>query len=316
VGSGSASCGAAAPNRASLGAVERLARRQHGVITRAQLVSLGLEPRAIDRRVRAGKLRRLHRGVYLLGVVVPPLARELAAVLACGPGAFLSHRSAAGLWQLLPHPAPSHSLSVTVSARDPGTKPGIVIHRVRMLPADETTTRHRIPVTTPARTLLDLATDASTRDLEQAVAEAHAKNRARRNRLLSLVDRHPRHRGAARLRALLHADHHPALTRSKAERRLLELIRAARLPHPDVNARVGDYVVDLLWRGARVVVEVDGLAYHSSARAFERDHRREVDLAAEGFQVIRVSRHQIVNEAEASLVRIAQALALRASPAA
>ena len=87
-------------------------------------------------------------------------------------------------------------------------------------------------------------------------------------------------------------------------------------PHPDVNARVGDYVVDLLWRGARVVVEVDGLAYHSSARAFERDHRREVDLAAEGFQVIRVSRHQIVNEPEASLVRIAQALALRASPAA
>ena len=252
--------------------------------------------------------------MYLVGVVVPPHAREMAAVLACGPGAFLSHRSAAGLWQLLPHPAASHPLSVTVSARDPGAKPGIAIHRVRTVLADETTTRHRIPVTTPARTLLDLATDASTRDLEQAVAEAHVRNRARRNQLLSLVERHPRHRGAARLRDLLHADHDPALTRSKAERRLLELIRAARLPHPDVNVRVGDYVVDLLWPAARVVVEVDGLAYHSSARAFERDHRREVDLAAEGFQVIRVSRHQIVNEPEASLVRIAQALALRASP--
>ena len=291
-------------------AVRGLAERQHGVVTRAQLVAMGLESRAIDRRVKAGKLKRLHRGVYLVGLVNPAHAREMAAVLACGPGAFLSHQSAAALWNILAQPAPAPP-TVTVTARNPGRRSAIKIHRVGALPGDETTTRHRIPVTTPARTLLDLAVHASARELERAVAEAHASNRARRTQLLSLVARHPRHRGVKALRALLEADRDPALTRSEAEGRLLALIRAARLPHPDVNARVGDFVVDILWRDRRLVVEVDGFAYHSSAPAFARDHRREVDLAAAGFQVIRVSRHQIVDEPEATLVRIAQAFARR-----
>jgi very-short-patch-repair endonuclease len=197
---------------------------------------------------------------------------------------------------------------VIVPGRDPGRKPGIRIHRVKSLDARETRTRFNIPVTSPARTLLDLAATHPAH-VEQALGEAYAKRLATAKELLSLLDRHPRHRGTRALRALVEADRAPARLRSEAEARLLALIRKAGLPEPEVNVREGPYVLDFLWRAHRLVVEVDGFAFHSSRAAFERDRCRDADLVARGLRVIRVTWRQIIDEPEAILVRLAQALA-------
>jgi very-short-patch-repair endonuclease len=287
--------------------VAALAARQHGVITRTQLVRSGVGRDAIDKRLRSGRLHRLHRGVYLLGhPVPPPYALELAAVFACSPRSLLSNRDAAYLWRLLAASERPTSISVTVVGRNPRPRAGIRLHRVASIPRDEIRTRHGIPLTSPARTLLDLAA-TSPRDLERALAEAYAKHLVRHAELVTLVARHPRHRGVARLRALIEGD--PAFTRSEAERHLLALIRKAKLPLPEVNVYLGPYEVDFLWRRERVIVEVDGYAFHSSRRAFEDDRRRDADLAAHGYRVIRITWRQIVSEPAAVLVRLAQTLA-------
>jgi hypothetical protein len=150
--------GAAVTRKPVDAAIRDLAARQHGVLTRAQLLELGFAPGAVDRSLKAGRLQTLQRGVYVLGPVLPPLAREMAAVMSCGHLAVLSHRTAAHHWHLLLHPARSNDpIEVTVAGRDPGARPGVRIHRVRSLEPDEVTKLQRIPITTPARTLLDLA---------------------------------------------------------------------------------------------------------------------------------------------------------------
>jgi len=227
-------------------------------------------------------------------------------VLACGEGAVLSNRAASAVWAMLPYPAASRPIDVTVRRGDPRGRPGIRLHRTKRLAPDEVRTRHGIPLTSPARTLLDLAA-TSPRDLERALAEAYARHLVRRAELLALIARHPRHPGAARLRALIETD--PPFTRSEAERRFLALVRRANLPAPEVNVNLARYEVDFLWWRERLVVEVDGYAFHSSRRAFEDDRRRNVDLAARGFRVIRITWRQLVSEPEALLVRLAQALA-------
>lgn len=251
----------------------------------------------------------MHRGVYLVGPVIPPLAQEMGAVLAWGDGVVLSHGSAAGLWQLLPHPARDRAVDVTVPVRHAKGRSGIRVHTARGLPPDERTNLKGLPITSPARTLLDLASDATPRDLEQAVAEAERRHLASRSGLAALLARYPARPGTRALRALIEAHERPALTRSEAEERLLALLRRAELPAPDVNVRLDPYEVDFLWREAGLAVEVDGFAFHADRARFEEDRRRDADLAARGLQVIRVTWRQIVNQPEATLVRIAQALA-------
>jgi very-short-patch-repair endonuclease len=285
----------------------RLAARQHGVVTRAQLRGAGFTNRAIDRRLESGHLHRVHRGVYLVGhVVMPEHAREMSAVLAVGPNAVLSHQSAAWLWQL--HPSRPASVDVTVSGRNAGHKPGIRIHRVSALGPGETRTCQRIPTTTPARTLIDLACEVSARELEQAVAQAQTRGLTSRGNLLALLARHPGRRGTVALRALLNRGSAAVLTRSEAEERFLALVRKAQLPVPDVNVGLAGYEVDFLWREERLIVEVDGFAFHSSRAAFERDRLRDADLQAQGFRIIRVTWRQIVDHPEAMLVRITKTL--------
>jgi len=289
--------------------IATLAAHQHGVVARGQLLQAGLKSGAIGSRVRRRRLRAMHRGVYLVGPVAPPLARPMAAVLACGEGAFLSHRSAAALWSLGPYSIDAPSIDVTVVARDCGHRPGIRAHRMRALQSDETTTRNRIPITTPARTLLDLASLVPERELEAAVAEAERRRLAADRRLLALVARYPRRPGTRVLQQLLEGAEQPAFTRSEAEKRFLALIRRSQLDSPEVNARIGPYEVDFLWREQRLVVEVDGFAYHSDRAAFERDRRRDADLAALGYTVVRVTWRQLVDEPAAVVARVAQALA-------
>jgi very-short-patch-repair endonuclease len=290
-------------------AIMSLAAGQHGVVTRAQLVDAGFSADVVDHRLKRKRLRPLHRGVYLVGPLVARRVQEMAAVLACGRGAAISHRSAAMLWQLLPESAIRGPVEVSSERGDHTRRPGIRMHRVRTLPPDEVTMLDGIPVTTVLRTLCDLAGAVDRRELERALAEALTRRLASRSGiLLHLACRSPA-RGLGALRALVEMDAHPALTRSEAEERFLALVRRARLPHPVVNVTVGGYEIDFLWDPGRLVVEVDGFAYHSSARMFERDRRRDADLTAAGLRVMRVTWRQIVSEPEALVVRLAQALA-------
>src|ERR671911_106270 len=293
-------------------AIAELAGRQHGLVTRKQLLDLGLSCDAVDNRLKAGRLHSLYRGVYLLGhVAAPPHAREMAAVLACGSGAAMSHGSAAHLLRLLPYPAEVVPLDLIVSGRHPGSRPGIRLHRP-VIPLDprDVGVVDGIPVTKPARTLLDLAASVTASDLERALAEAQARRMVTRATLEAVLARGGRTRGAAALRRRLDSGARPTLTRSEAERRLLDLIRRAQLAHPAANAWVGRHEVDLLWRAQRLVVEVDGFQFHSSRVAFERDRARDAVLQAQGFRGMRVTWRQIVDEPQATLARIAQALVI------
>lgn len=289
-------------------AISRLAARQHGVVSRAQLTAAGLGRGSIAHRLTEGRLHRIHRGVYLVGHAAPaPLAREIAAVLACGEGAVLSHRAAGALWGLIA--AAIGDVDVTVPGRNPGRRPGIRVHRPRRLDRRDVRRRYEIPVTTPARTLLDLAAVLSGREIERAVNEAQIRRLTHREELVAVVGRSSGRNGAVTLRAVLAEGARPAPTRSEAEDRLLALLRAAELPPTDVNARVGRHEVDLLWRRHRLIVEVDGYAYHAGRAAFERDRLRDAELQAAGYRVMRVTWRQLVYEPEALIARVAQALA-------
>jgi len=289
-------------------AIAEVAARQRGVITRAQLLEAGLTREAIDHWLKSRRLHPLYRAVYLLGHAHETEGvRELAAVLACGPGAVVSHRSAAGLWRL---PVPvAGDLDVTVPGRDRRPRQGIRVHRVATLHRRDVRRLGGIPLTAPARTVADLSAVVSPRDLERALAEAETRRLVRRSDLLSLLARRSGRPGARALRALIADGAAPALTRSEAEERLLALIRLARLDAPEVNVRVGPYEVDFLWREQGLVVEVDGFRFHSSRAAFERDRLRDAELGALGFRVIRVTWRQIVEGPEELIARLAAALA-------
>jgi very-short-patch-repair endonuclease len=239
--------------------------------------------------------------------VLLPFARELAAVLACGERAVLSHRSAAFVWGLAEPPA-----EVDVNDGASGSRGRDGIHRRRgALRVDDVAIREGLPVTSCARTLADLASEVTPRVLERAVNEAYVARLVTADELEAVAHR----RGAAPLRRLLDAQAGPSFTRSEAERRLLGLLRRAQLPAPATNARIAGFEVDCLWREARLVVEVDGFAFHGTRAAFERDRARDARLQSLGFVVIRVTWRQLRDEPESVIALIARALA-RAQPAA
>jgi very-short-patch-repair endonuclease len=286
--------------------IATLATMQYGVVSRAQLLAAGIGPGAIETRLKRHQLHPLHRGIYAVGhAALVPLAREMAAVLACGPGAVLSHWSAAWLWRLLE--LADDLIEVTVP-RSNRRRPGLRVHRSRSLAPEDIRMHRGLPVTAPERTLLDLAEVATTRDLERAVDEALTQRLTTHAALVAVVERSRGHRGTGRLRGLLARTDEPALTRSDAEERFLALVREASLPAAEVNTRVGGHLVDFLWRERRLVAEVDGYRFHSSRSAFERDRRRDAELNAAGFRVIRVTWRQLVEEPIAVAARIARAL--------
>jgi len=185
------------------------------------------------------------------------------------------------------------------------------VHRTNRLEPAEVTRRHELPVTSPPRTLLDLAETVGPPDLEQALAEAERRRLVRRTDLLAYLGAAQGRRGIPVIRAALEREGGPAFTRSEAERRLLALVRAARLPAPRVNASLSGYEVDFLWAREGVVVEVDGYAYHWTRHAFERDHRRDGDLENRGHRVIRFTWLQLQREPYFVVARLAGALAAR-----
>lgn len=291
----------------AIGAVEaRIATRQHGIVTRAQLRDAGFSHDVIDHRIRSGRLVRIHKGVYLVGVVPPPYAHEMAACLACGPRAVLSHRSAAVLWQILRgRPRPS-ALEVTVP-KGYCRRPGLEVYRIGTLRPDEVTRLEGIPITTAARTLYDLAGSLKGRSLERAVAEAIALGLTTAAGVRAMAERQQGRRGVGHLRAVLDLGD-PRRTRSEAEERFLGLIRRSDIPCPAVNTRIGDYEIDFFWPAERLAVEVDGFTFHTSPRAFEKDRRRDAELATLGVRVVRVTWRQVTEEPRAVISRLKGAL--------
>lgn len=235
-----------------------------------------------------------------------PLAREMAAVLACGEDTAISHRSAAELWHLLePRHGPIH---VTIPKNSRRARAGLVVHATTQLPATDLRRLRGLPVTSPWRTLVDLAETGSNRELERATHEALTRRLLSARRLLAELDRYRGRRGLTRLRALLEDGAPRAITRSEAEERFLALVRAAGLPAPEVNVRVHGHEVDFFWRDQGLVVEVDGFQFHSTREAFERDRRRDAVLQGSGLRVLRVTWRQVVEAPYVTLANLVRAL--------
>lgn len=291
-------------------ALDALAATQHGVVSRAQLLAAGIRRDAIGRRLRRGRLQRVHAGVYRVGPIAAPLWREAAAVLACG--GVVSHRSAAAMWRIAE--ASGDVVDVTGARHHHGSRrPGLRVHRSR-LASDEIAAIDGVPVTSVARTLVDLAAIASSRELERALAAAERERLCSPADIGALLDRYRFRRGSRHLRSLLDTGTTPAFTRSEAEERLLGLLRSGGLPEPRMNVRLHGHDVDCYWPHARLVVEVDGFAWHGSAHAFRRDRRRDSALAAAGIHVLRLSWQQITDGRDRTLVELALALARAKGP--
>jgi very-short-patch-repair endonuclease len=271
-----------------------IARRQYGVVSHAQLRELGLSAHAIAERVRTARLHRLHRGVYAVGHDV--LRREaiwLAAVLACGPGAVLSHLDAAALWGIRPKAAAT--VDVTIPSRaGRRRRHGIRIHRSGRLSPKELTVKDGIPVTTLARTLLDLADVLPDQPLKRAIDESEYRRLFDLNAVIAVVERNPGRRGA-KLLAL--AGSPPELTREEFEPLLLGLVTRQNLPRPKVNTWVEGYEVDFLWAEQKLIVETDGLAAHGTRQALQNDRRRDRRLLRAGYRTIRLTRADFEDEA-------------------
>jgi very-short-patch-repair endonuclease/predicted transcriptional regulator of viral defense system len=279
-------------------AIAELAERQHGVVSRTQLASLGLTRGAIGHRLRRRLLHPLYHGVYAVGHAA--LSREgrwMAAVLACGPDGVLSHRSAAALWGMLQ--SARGRVEVTVPKwRRPHSN--IQIHQA-LIPSDEMTFVGGIPVTTVPRTLLDLAAIVDRRRVERAIEQAEVLRLTDRLSLGDLVARYPRRQGVATVRAVLAGGRVGAtITRSELEERFLAFLEEAVLPRPELNARMelgGAWVeVDCLWRPEKLIVELDGYGSHGTRAAFERDRARDRLLQAAGWRVVRITWRQLHDE--------------------
>lgn len=277
--------------------MERLARRQHGVVGREQLLRLGMGRRAIVRRLEQGRLHELYRGVYVVGVRrISRRGRWMAAVLACGEEALLSHRSAGRLWGVLV-PA-SEWVDVTRPDRRI-RRDGIVSHRA-MVPGDERAVIDGIPVTSPFRTIFDLATVLHLRELERALHEAEVQGLTDRVSLPMLLERYPGRRGARNLRAVLGSDAPVGITRNDFEEAFLALIDAYGLLRPRMNAdlavRGRFFEIDALWERERVAVELDSRGVHGTKKKFETDRQRDRILVAEGWRTMRITWRQLQEE--------------------
>jgi very-short-patch-repair endonuclease len=284
-------------------AIGALAERQYGLVTRAQLFELGVSADAIDYRIKVGRLRPVHRGVYTVGHrLLTQNGRWLAAVLACGDGAVLSHRAAAGLWGL----RNETRIEVTVP-RTRKTRPGIRVHRID-LPPDEITTRHRIPTTTVPRTLLDLSGGVPRDELRSMMRQAETNRLTDTLTLGDLIERYPRRPGIANARAIHEeAQRGMGVTRRELEERFQAFLLNAAFPVPTTNTLIEGFEVDCAWRGERLIVELDGRATHDTPHAFEADRLRDRTLSAHGWRVVRITWRQLHDqpaEVEADLRKL------------
>ncbi len=276
------------------------ADRQHGNITLPQLQLLGLGRSGVSRRAKNGRLYRVHRGVYAVGR--PHLTQRghwMAAVLACGPKAVLSHRSAAALHGI--RQDNRAKIDVCVPSPSARSRPTIDVHTSLTLEAADITVVDSIPCTTVARTLVDLGDVVSPRAVEQAVDQAEVL-RVFDGKAVdeALAHAGPR-RGVGILRGVLAGYKQPTLTRRQLEERFLAICRNASVPSPAVNAWITladgvAYQADFLWRAERFIAETDGRDVHTTRKAFEHDRLRDQRLTLAGYTVVRFTWRQVVDQ--------------------
>jgi len=298
--------------RASGPALAELAERQYGVVSIRQLErKLGYSRKAVQRDVASGRLHPLHRGVYAVGHrLVPDHGRCLAAVLACGPDALLSHRSAAWLLGISRYgPAPLHVTSPL--PRKP--RPPIRLHHSRILALEDRTLEDGIPVTAVPRTLLDCAAESRLSHLRRMLERGEELKVFDLRQIEHLLDRSGRHAGRGRLRQAIALYQPVPFTRSGFERQFLEAVLRAGLPRPATNFVEAGFELDVYWPEHRFAVELDTYATHGTNAAFERDHLRDEDLMLAGIEMVRVTDVRFYREPKAVLNRVATLLARRAA---
>jgi hypothetical protein len=268
----------------------------------------GLKIGAINSRVRAGRLHRLHRRVFAVGHPhLSPEARWLAAVLALGDGALLSHVSAAALWGLRPSASARIHVTVPTSAGHPH-RGDIVVHRSRTIGAADGRKRDAIPVTSVARTLFDIAGMLAPGPLERAVEQSLLRRLFDLHAVNAVIAANKTRPGAATLANIVATIHHePPLTRSNLEGLMRDLCDEHALPRPEVNAMVEGEEVDFFWRARRLIVETDGHESHGTRAAFERDRAKDARLTMLGYRVVRFTYKQLVYDPE-TVVRTLRAL--------
>jgi very-short-patch-repair endonuclease len=289
-----------------------LARRQHGVVSIRQLQRLlGYSRAGIKGMVDAGRLHRIHFGVYAVGHTDLSVHGEcLAAVLAVGPGALLSYHSAGWLWGLRSgSPRPIHVMAV-VSRHHPTPK-GVVRHRARNLDETDRALVGGIPVTSVARTTLDLAWKLRGDQLGRVIAQAEDLGLLDLDDLHSVIERNRGHHGAKRLRQALATYEPPIYSRSDFERRFVAHLVAAGLPRPATGWNEVGYELDVCWPERRFAVELDTYETHGGRASFEEDRERDLALALAGIETVRVSERQFLREPDEIAARVATLLARR-----
>ena len=283
-------------------AIGELAMGQHGIVSRSQLMGLGLGEDAIEHRLRLGRLHRLHQGVYAVGHrLVPKQGWWMAAVLASGPGAVLSHYSAAALWMLRGYSG--GAIHVTVPRKSTSSN-RIRRHR-SLLPPDEVTVEEGIPVTSVPRTIFDLAATESVDVIKNLIKESEYRQHYDRLSLWNLIERYPGRRGVRKVRVALERlkEEPVGRKRSPLEERFAPFLRRHRLPLPRFNdwisVRNRNFQVDCHWPGTGQIVELDGWEGHGTRSAFREDRARGRILNAAGYSVTQITWNQLDDEPEA-----------------
>jgi very-short-patch-repair endonuclease len=297
--------------------IARIAEVQHGAVTLEQLRGLGISKDVAYQRAGLGRLHRVHEGVYAVGhSLLTPEGRWMAAVLACGLGARLSHRSAAVLWGI--RDVDHRLVDVTAPNRRGRNPSGIDAHRDGSLSAGDWTVVRGIPCTTVERTLLDLAAVIPVSQLRKALAEAEVLRILDLTALRALLRRSRGRRGVARLRLILD-ELHPETKRtlSELERLFLRMCSQTGLPTPEVNVSLDidgrQLKPDFLWRDAGLIVEADSRRYHNTDSAFQNDRQREQHLQLAGWRVSRCTWEQVEREPQ-RLSKTIQALLGQQNP--
>jgi very-short-patch-repair endonuclease len=284
--------------------VALLAAEQEGVVSTGDLYACGLDKDAINLRVRTGRLHRIHHGVYAVGHTAISLnGRFMAAVLACGDTAALTHYSAGTVDGYLTWD--DRLPEVTVVGDGHRRRAGIRIHRTRALDPRDVRRNLTIPRTSVARTLLDLADDLPDKALRRAVRQAQALNLVSVRQIADVLTRANGRRGAHRLAALVMDG--PTPTRSPLEDIVLDLILGAGFERPEINRRLGRVYPDLRWPAQRLTVECDGSTWHSGKLASEDDAERQARLEADGERVLRVTWDQALKQPRQTIARLAAA---------
>ena len=285
------------------------AAAQHGVVAIWQLYVLGFSYRVVERRVAAGRLHRVYRGVYAVGHrKITPRGHLMAAVLACGSEGLLSHRSNAGLRSLLPDGR--SVIDVTIPGRGSrriGRR--VVVHGARSLHPDDIDMYDGIPCTSVARMLLEVAGSSPRRHLERAFETAERERVLDLREVHSTLARSSGHRGTKPLLSIIEQlTDPPPNVRSEFERRVFEACDARGMPRPQLNVSVEGREVDMVW--GRVLVELDSWKFHGTRAAFERDRERDVTLRLKGYIPLRFTWRQAIPDPDAFVATVQSATEL------